>query len=446
MNSLLRHDRWITEILSRTITFAQSQPSLGAAVKAGFSGTQWKFLIGNASPSQQKMILDVILDPRANSNSIKFVLGQLHWSSDMLDKLKSVNLDELHELDGIWGLYTIVATTETPEGPCTSYHYSGSSTANRTYENTFSGMARRVALHKSLLELPPDELQRLRRQRTNVLYVHEVCTRPNTTYKIYRRASFPLIDDDVRLCLQFKQLLVLFEHIDIVYQGNLSHCLDDSQHYGPFSVDSLRRIIHETRPTDMPTPLWKGANRALPISQNSLRSLPNPAYLALRSVLESHLMSTKRYYLTNSDFPSIQTRLQSIFHSRYYRFSEIRSAFRRLLASKGISVPTSQELNMQNNWPVLNGIKTFLTAYNFIQGPVDGRYRLNAKRIPWDWDEVVEISRSIVPFPERASIDVKRCKSVWTNYFGYCAGYRYRLLHQGNWDLITGMSLGRVTC
>jgi hypothetical protein len=126
-------------------------------------------------------------------------------------------------------------------------------------------------------------------------------------------------------------------------------------------------------------------------------------------------MSTKRYHLTSSDLHSIQARIQSIFHSRYYRFSEIRSAFRRLLASKGISVSTFQKLNMQNNWPVLNGIKTFLTAYNFIQGPVDGRYRLNAKRIPWDWDEVVEISRSIVPFSERASIDVKRCKSVWSS-------------------------------
>jgi hypothetical protein len=75
-------------------------------------------------------------------------------------------------------------------------------------------------------------------------------------------------------------------------------------------------------------------------------------------------------------------------------------------------VSTVQEMNMQNNWPLLYGIKTFLTAYNLIQGPVDGRYRLNAKRIPWDWDEIVEISRSIVLFSERASIDVKRCKSV----------------------------------
>jgi hypothetical protein len=103
-------------------------------------------------------------------------------------------------------------------------------------------------------------------------YIHELCSRSNSQFRMYKLASLPIIFNAGILQMQMKQLSIFIEQVYLVYFGNYSE------------TPHTQAILNRLQPEAMPKVQGIGANRQLPLSKDFMGgSVDMASFNALQS-------------------------------------------------------------------------------------------------------------------------------------------------------------------
>ena len=137
--------------------------------------------------------------------------------------LEHVDVRNCFGLEDEWGVYGIAGVSHGSKEMVDYFNYVGS--ARGCYSNRdHIGILARMNSHLDKLKLSHDEVIASRNLGAagRPQYVHELCSRPNTDFRMFKLASLPIIFNAGVLQMQMKQMAVFIEQVYLVYFGNYS--------------------------------------------------------------------------------------------------------------------------------------------------------------------------------------------------------------------------------
>jgi hypothetical protein len=422
------------EVIHNEMEYALSANSPAGAAARSINILKWQWMVANSSPEKQALLLELYTDPRIVSYKLQYIFGQQEWKPKMFKKLGSIDIENIAQMDDVWGVYDIEIIVTLPGGRRVYIRYTGSATGGHGTHG-FIGISDRIFNgHEHSISLGLEEVMRLRDEgHARTLFVHELCLLPGATYAYYRIGTFPIIEEAGNLQHQSKHLVNFLESSVITYENSIDLRVPRSR------LINCRELVKMLRPQNMPKVPWLGANREYPFNQPmSLANYDLIPNLKMRLVLESHFERFGKTYLEESDCLEVQRQLAVECPGLTFTKARVRSYFNRMIKIMGIPFSHLFEVKFLDYFPLLVAIKPYLIKYGYVSGPIDGFYQYDRRqRKPFEWDRIAADAQLLVPDSKKQLYTTQSVRLLWPQIH---MSHGHRIFFEENWDKITGMS------
>ena len=187
---------------------ATSLPYREEAVAHGFGRSQWSWYNANIGPERRNLLVEWITNPRVTSNRTKYHIRKDYWPPNLFIDLEHVDFSTSASLEDEWGVYGIAGVTGRPQDIVAYFNYEGSARGCYSRQGHIGILAR---MHSYFDTLESSTCSQIVADRESTAarspqYIHELCSRPETQFQVYKLASLPIIFDADVLRMQMKQL------------------------------------------------------------------------------------------------------------------------------------------------------------------------------------------------------------------------------------------------
>ena len=269
-------------------------------VNVSMTHGMWRFLRTKSKPEQRKKLVATILHPDVIDREVKQRLGSRTWTKETFLGL-AAEIPPRHF--GIYAIFRIGPGVANKSG-VDGYVGFTSRRPRKNTDGTHSSMADcelivRIREHQRFIGLGEAEMKRRKQERfgdSDILTVHFLCAKPNTTFQCHTIAKFPAILDDSYALPQLQCLLSPMETVSMIYTESLN-----------WIGTAAWKMAYVSRPDDMPDSLFAGMNYALPLRQGVNGLTPENPWTpreaaSLRNWFLDHFQESKFLIINDSLF------------------------------------------------------------------------------------------------------------------------------------------------
>ena len=286
-------DASITESIAHyqklhSTTFANlARFALGALCSNKIDNTWLKFLAANATRDSRERLLRILHHGSVQPLAMQYAPGQKTWSTDLFDSFDPLYIDDKGSLDNSFSQYHGICQTAEA-----TWIYEGSATGYRTKVNKkhnylFGEADRMYNGHRLSLNGQP-----------HPLFIHRLMMGPHIKRCFISSVRFPIMETVIYRA-KVRTLAVLSEILSMIL---LATAMPEPSKPAPRDVRNRsfawmsQMITAAVRPQEAPKPLWRGANKVLPLLQSPVPVYGllgfNPSRM-LNDLLISHWQTTR---------------------------------------------------------------------------------------------------------------------------------------------------------